>query len=93
STIPTFSGKLLGERIGREWVLPIFVAVAAMVACLLTYPYATLTVVTLVYLAFIPVSYRRYRHLLATTPAEPTHATHPSGVHVSDMPAAGDTKH
>ncbi|MGE3066455.1 MAG: phosphatidylcholine/phosphatidylserine synthase, partial [Hyphomicrobiaceae bacterium] len=38
STIPTFSGKLLGERIGREWVLPIFVAVAAMVACLLTYP-------------------------------------------------------
>jgi CDP-diacylglycerol--serine O-phosphatidyltransferase len=32
STIPTFSGKLMGERIAREFVLPIFVGVAALVA-------------------------------------------------------------
>ena len=38
STIPTFSGKLLGERISREYVLPILVASAALVALLLTYP-------------------------------------------------------
>ena len=60
STIPTFSGKLLGERISREFVLPIFVGVAALVALLVTYPYGTLTLVTLLYLAAIPVSYRRF---------------------------------
>ena len=54
STIPTFSGKLLGERIERELVLPILIGVAALVALLVTYPYGTLTVVTLLYLAAIP---------------------------------------
>lgn len=61
STLPTFSGKLLGEKIGREWVLPILVAAALLVGLLVTYPYPTLTVVTVVYLALIPVSYRRFR--------------------------------
>ena len=61
STIPTFSGKLLGERIGREWVLPILVAAALLVGLLVTYPYATLTVVTLLYLALIPISLRRFQ--------------------------------
>jgi CDP-diacylglycerol--serine O-phosphatidyltransferase len=60
STIPTFSGKLLGERISREYVLPMFVGVAALVALLLTYPYGTLTLVTLIYLGVIPFSYRRF---------------------------------
>ena len=31
STIPTYSGKLLGERIRREWVLPIFGGVALLI--------------------------------------------------------------
>ena len=61
STIPTFSGKLLGERIGREWVLPILVVGALVVGLLVTYPYPTLTVITLLYLALIPISYRRYK--------------------------------
>ena len=43
STIPTFSGKLLGERISGDYVLPVFVGAAAVVALLLTYPYGTLT--------------------------------------------------
>ncbi|NJO36013.1 MAG: hypothetical protein HC869_26010 [Rhodospirillales bacterium] len=60
STIPTFSGKLLGERIERELVLPILIGVAALVGLLVTYPYGTLTVVTLLYLAVIPLSYRRF---------------------------------
>ncbi len=60
STLPTFSGKLLGERIGREWVPPILIGAALLVGLLVTYPYATLTVVTLLYLATIPWSYRRY---------------------------------
>ncbi|MEQ1649995.1 MAG: CDP-diacylglycerol--serine O-phosphatidyltransferase, partial [Hyphomicrobiaceae bacterium] len=41
STIPTYSGKLLGERIRREWVLPIFAGVALLIGMLITYPYAT----------------------------------------------------
>ena len=61
STIPTFSGKLVGERIGREWVLPILVGAALLVGLLVTYPYPTLTAVTLGYLALIPISYRRFQ--------------------------------
>lgn len=60
STIPTYSGKLLGERVGREWVLPIFVIAVAVVAMLFTYPYQTLTAITLAYLAFIPLSWRNF---------------------------------
>jgi CDP-diacylglycerol--serine O-phosphatidyltransferase len=60
STVPTFSGKLMGERIGREWVLPIFIVAVAAVAYLVTYPYRMLTVASLAYLAAIPVSWRRF---------------------------------
>ena len=60
STIPTYSGKLLGERIGREWVLPIFVVSIGAVALLVTYPYETLTLITLLYLAAIPATWRRF---------------------------------
>lgn len=70
STIPTFSGKLLGERISREWVMPIFVLAGAVVALLVTYPYATLTVGTLLYLSLIPLSFRRYRYQLRDMEAE-----------------------
>lgn len=63
SMLPTYSGKLLGERIEREWVLPIFILVMLAVACLLTYPYATLSIATLLYLAAIPPTWRRYRKL------------------------------
>jgi CDP-diacylglycerol--serine O-phosphatidyltransferase len=62
STIPTFSGKLLGERIGREWVLPILVGIAAFVGFLVTYPFATMTAVVIGYLGLIPFSYRRFQH-------------------------------
>jgi CDP-diacylglycerol--serine O-phosphatidyltransferase len=60
SSVPTYSGKLLHERISRDLVLPIFVAAVALVALLLTYPYGTLTVVTLIYLASIPLTYRAF---------------------------------
>jgi CDP-diacylglycerol--serine O-phosphatidyltransferase len=61
--IPTYSGKLLGERISREWVLPLFILVISVVAYLVTYPYRTLAIGTLVYLAFIPLSWKRFRAL------------------------------
>ena len=61
SAIPTFSGKLLGERIGSEWVLPIFVGAVGLVACLVTYPYGTLALASVVYLTLIPMSWMRFR--------------------------------
>jgi CDP-diacylglycerol---serine O-phosphatidyltransferase len=98
STIPTFSGKLLGERIAREYVLPIFVAAAALVALLVTYPYETLALVTLVYLSFIPISYGRYQQHLR----QPTVGAAPAAEPAAELPAeagavdgmpAGETKH
>ena len=96
STIPTFSGKLLGERIAREYVLPVFVAAAALVALLVTYPYETLTLVTVVYLGFIPVSYRRYQQHLAQPTPEALPATAgplPAQAPAVDGTPAGETKH
>jgi len=97
STIPTFSGKLLGERISREFVLPIFVGVAALVALLVTYPYGTLTLVTLLYLAAIPVSYRRFEQKMREpaphTPAGAEAVRVPGdGGEIGEVPV-GETKH
>jgi len=61
SFVPTYSGKMLGQRVAREYVLPVFVLCALFVAVLLTYPYLTLTVGTLAYLAVIPLSFMSYR--------------------------------
>jgi CDP-diacylglycerol--serine O-phosphatidyltransferase len=97
STIPTFSGKLLGERISREYVLPIFVAAAALVALLVTYPYGTLTLVTLLYLAMIPLSYLRYQRKLGEPVVHKPAGTEPIRLQgesgpVDEVPA-GETKH
>lgn len=78
STIPTYSGKLMGERISREWVLPIFIVAIGFVALLLTYPYPTLAGVTIAYLALLPVGWRRFQAKLATEPApEPSRTSSP----------------
>ena len=63
STIPTFSGKSLGDKIRRELVLPILVGVALLVALVVTYPYGTMLVITLAYLAMIPFSIRQFANL------------------------------
>lgn len=77
SNIPTYSGKLLGERIGREWVLPIFILVMLALACLVTYPYATLAIASLAYLVSIPWTLKRFRAL------ERAHASATGGPHSS----------
>jgi CDP-diacylglycerol--serine O-phosphatidyltransferase len=94
STIPTFSGKLLGERISGDYVLPIFVAAGAVVALLLTFPYGTLTVVTLIYLAALPYSWLRYQRRLSE-PAVHTAAPEPVRPPRDDgtRPPAGETRH
>lgn len=62
SSLPTFSGKLLGERISRDLVLPVFILAMIFVALLLTYPYVTLSLGSLIYLALLPYGVARYRH-------------------------------
>jgi CDP-diacylglycerol--serine O-phosphatidyltransferase len=99
STIPTFSGKLLGERIERELVLPILIAVAAFVALLVTYPYGTLTIVTLLYLATIPLSYRRFEHHRKAWEASTAHTAAGGSGPVAqadltaNVPPPGETRH
>ncbi len=63
SWVPTFSGKQIGKKVGREYVLPVFVMAVMFAAVLVTYPFTTLTCGTLIYLAFIPVSFLRYHHI------------------------------
>lgn len=61
SRVPTYSGKLVGQRIAREYVMPVFLVAAFFVAMLLSFPYVVLTLGSLAYLAVIPVSFLRYK--------------------------------
>jgi CDP-diacylglycerol--serine O-phosphatidyltransferase len=66
SRVPTWSGKLVGRRIHREYVLPLFVLVVLFVALLVSYPFETLTICTLLYLGSLPLSWTTYHRRLAT---------------------------
>jgi CDP-diacylglycerol---serine O-phosphatidyltransferase len=61
SRLPVFSGKRVGKRIAPEMVLPVFVAVVLFVALLVSYPWAVLTIGTVVYLACLPLGWFSYR--------------------------------
>jgi CDP-diacylglycerol---serine O-phosphatidyltransferase len=63
SRVRTFSGKLIGRRIARDYIAPVIALVVVLAATLVTYPYMTLTLGCLTYLALIPVSMRRYLEL------------------------------
>jgi CDP-diacylglycerol--serine O-phosphatidyltransferase len=63
STIPTFSGKTMGKRIPRQWVLPLFVLTAAFIGLMVSFPFEMMAGCTLVYLATIPFGAARYRQL------------------------------
>jgi CDP-diacylglycerol--serine O-phosphatidyltransferase len=61
STIPTFSGKTMGKRVPRHWVLPIFVLTVAFFGLFVSFPFEVLAAGTLLFLASIPVGVARYR--------------------------------
>ena len=63
STLPTFSGKTIGKRVPRHWVLPIFVLTVALVGLMVSFPFEVLAVGTLVYLGTIPFAMGRFRQL------------------------------
>jgi CDP-diacylglycerol--serine O-phosphatidyltransferase len=64
SKLPTWSGKLIGRRIARDLVLPLFVAGVVIVAFLASFPWETITVLTLCYLVSLPLSWRSYQRYL-----------------------------
>ena len=63
SRIRTFSGKLIGRRVEPEYIAPVIAVSVALVATFVTYPYLSLTLCCLVYLALIPMSMQRYQQL------------------------------
>ena len=60
SRLPTWSGKLIGRRVPRDIVLPIFVIGVVAVALLVSYPWQTATIATLAYLASLPFSWSAF---------------------------------
>ena len=65
SSFPTWSSKLVGRRIRRDLVLPLFVLVVLVVAMLLSFPWQTMAVLSIIYLASLPMSWRAYHRRLA----------------------------
>jgi CDP-diacylglycerol--serine O-phosphatidyltransferase len=69
SRIPHFSGKQMG-RVPREYFLVIMLAVVAGILLLASYPAEVLVLLTILYLALIPVAWRRYQALQAADEKE-----------------------
>lgn len=62
SRIPHFSGKQMG-RVPREYFLVIMLGVVAGILLLASYPAEVLVLLTVLYLALIPVAWRRFKSL------------------------------
>ena len=63
SRVPTYSGKTL-TRVPREYALPLLGLMALFVVFLISFPWETLLILSVIYLIFIPVSvlsFRRYK--------------------------------
>jgi CDP-diacylglycerol--serine O-phosphatidyltransferase len=74
SRVPTWSGKLVGRRIRRDLVLPVFVLVVLIVALLLSYPWHVMTELTLAYLAALPLSWNSFERQMRADAERAAHA-------------------
>lgn len=61
SRVPTFSGKLAGQKVDRRWVMPLFVCFVLFLGLLATFPWTVLTLCTFLYFGVIPLSILRFR--------------------------------
>ncbi|GJD96417.1 CDP-alcohol phosphatidyltransferase family protein [Methylobacterium iners] len=61
STVPTFSGKTMGKRVPRDWVLPIFLVVVAGFGLFISFPFEAMVAISVAYLAAIPIGAAQYR--------------------------------
>ncbi|WP_289036103.1 phosphatidylcholine/phosphatidylserine synthase [Roseibium polysiphoniae] len=64
SRLPTFSGKRVGTRVRRDYVLPLFVVAVLIVALTVSYPFQMLALGSALYLLSIPFSWRSHRAYL-----------------------------
>ncbi len=64
SRLPTFSGKQVGQRIRRDFVLPLFVVAVLIVGLTVSYPFRMLAIGTLAYIIAIPIAWRSHRKLV-----------------------------
>lgn len=62
SRIPSFSGKNLQLHIRREYVALILIALIALISLVVAYTFEMLAVLTLIYLATLPFSWRAFHH-------------------------------
>ncbi|HEX9447984.1 MAG TPA: CDP-diacylglycerol--serine O-phosphatidyltransferase [Dongiaceae bacterium] len=66
SRLPTYSFKRV--KVTQAWVLPAMLAVACIIALLVSDPWITLLIAGLLYLGSMPFSYRQYQRLLRQRP-------------------------
>jgi CDP-diacylglycerol--serine O-phosphatidyltransferase len=64
SRLPTYSGKTLGTRVRRDFVLPLFLVAVLIVAMTVSYPFRMLAGGAVLYLLTIPFSWRAHRKLV-----------------------------
>ena len=69
SQVPVFSGKRL--RLKPQWVIPMMSVLGAFAAFLVTDPWLTLSLVGVVYILFIPISFWSFRRLKRSAEATP----------------------
>ncbi|PCJ85833.1 MAG: CDP-diacylglycerol--serine O-phosphatidyltransferase [Hyphomicrobiales bacterium] len=72
STLPTFSGKTMGSKVPREFALLLMVGLVLVVALLASYPFIVVTVLTLLYLATLPLGARAYKKKMAAEMLPPS---------------------
>lgn len=61
SRLPVFSGKSMNMRVPRELVLPVVAGVVLFIALLIGYPWHVLSLLSVLYLAFLPFGWKSYR--------------------------------
>ncbi len=64
SRLPTFSGKTLGGRIPREWVLPLLAGIVFALALLVAFPWHMMLLFSIGYVASLPFAIRSWRRHL-----------------------------
>jgi CDP-diacylglycerol--serine O-phosphatidyltransferase len=69
SSVPAWSGKMVGRRVPREYVLPIFAAAVVYAALLFSFPFETMAISSLIYLACLPLWWTTYHRRLAAEAA------------------------
>ena len=67
--VPTFSLKRI--RVAHRFVVPVLLGVCLLAACLVGSPWMTLSVLGILYLISLPLSWRAYRRRLAREAARP----------------------